>query len=259
MKVVLLAGGRGERISEYSSNMPKPLIEIGGKPIIWHIMKVFSSCGYNDFIICCGYKGDMIKKYFYDYYLQQSDVIFDFTSQKNDLKIIKKYIEPWRITVVDTGMDTMTGGRIKRIAPYINKNEPFIVTYSDGLSDINLNELVNFHMRHGKKATITAVEYTERFGVMNLKGEQVIEFREKRNLITKWINAGFMVFDYDILNLLDGDDTVLEGKPLEALAESNELMAYKHTGFWKCMDTNKDKIELEEMWKSNALWRIWDD
>ncbi|WP_294379341.1 glucose-1-phosphate cytidylyltransferase [uncultured Clostridium sp.] len=257
MKVVILAGGYGTRISEESHLKPKPMIEIGGKPILWHIMKIYSNYGYNDFIICCGYKGYIIKEYFANYYLHQSDITFDF-KEKNKMTIHNNFAEPWKVTLVDTGLDTMTGGRIKRVQKYID-NEPFMLTYGDGVSNVNINELVKYHQFHKKIATITAVNIGQRFGVLEITDNKINSFREKNNNDGNMINAGFMVLEPKIFDYIEGDKTVFEKEPLEKIAEIGELMAYKHEGFWKCMDTQRDKHQLENLWESgNAPWKIWE-
>lgn len=257
MKVVLLAGGFGTRISEESHLKPKPMIEIGDMPILWHIMKIYSHYGYNDFIICCGYKAYMIKEYFADYYLHRSDVTFDF-SENNKMTIHTNFSEPWKVTLVDTGLNTMTGGRIKRIEKYIN-NEPFMLTYGDGVSDVNIVELVKFHESHGKIATMTAINVGQRFGVLDINEENGINaFREKSDNDGSMINGGFMVLNPEIFEYIEGDSTVFEKVPLETVAKMGELMAYKHEGFWKCMDTQRDKQELESLWESGkAPWKKW--
>lgn len=258
MKVVLLAGGFGTRISEESHLKPKPMIGIGDMPILWHIMKIYSHYGYNDFVICCGYKGYVIKEYFADYYLHRSDVTFDFTSE-NKIEIHSNFAEPWKVTLVDTGLNTMTGGRVKRIQKYIG-NEPFMLTYGDGVSDIDINKLVEFHKSHGKIATLTAINVGQRFGVLDIDDENAIHaFREKNDDDGSLINAGFMVLEPQIFDFIDGDDTVFEKRPLETVAKIGQLMAYKHTGFWQCMDTQRDKNKLDELWTSgNAPWRKWE-
>lgn len=257
MKVVILAGGYGTRISEESRFLPKPLIEVGNKPIIWHIMKIYSYYGFNDFIICLGYKGRDIKKYFADYYLEQSDITFDL-SNENKMLIHSSFVEPWKVTLVNTGVDTMTGGRIKRIESYVGNN-PFMLTYGDGLSDINIKELVSFHKQHGKLATVTATQPQGRFGALNLiKNNQVAAFQEKPKGDGAWINGGFFVFQPEIFKLIDDDQIILEREPLEKLANNNQLMAYKHNGFWFPMDTLRDKNYLSGLWeKGNAPWKIW--
>lgn len=259
MKVVILAGGFGTRISEESHLRPKPMIEIGGKPILWHIMKEFSHFGHNEFIICCGYKQHIIKEYFADYYLYNSDVTFDFSAE-NRMTVHNNVAEPWKVTLIDTGLNTMTGGRIKRIQPYVG-NEPFLMTYGDGVSDININELVKFHKSHGKLATLTAVHVGQRFGVIDIdKGDNSIKaFREKSNADGSRISAGFMVLESEVFNYIEGDSTVFEKEPLCRLAEENQINAYKHNGFWQCMDTQREKEMLENLWASgNAPWKVWD-
>jgi len=258
MKVVILAGGMGTRISEETGIKPKPMIEIGGKPILWHIMKIYSQYGYNDFIICLGYKGYMIKEYFINYFLYNSDITIELHNNQMDIHYTNT--ETFKVTLVDTGTDTNTAGRIKRIKKYIN-NETFMLTYGDGVSDINIKELISFHKAHGKWATVTAIQPPGRFGNLetNDKGE-VAKFREKPEGDGLWINGGFFVLDFEIFNYLEGDvdDEQWENKPLTAIAYDNQLFAYKHYGFWKCMDAMRDKIELETEWSSgNAPWKIW--
>ena len=257
MKVVLLAGGFGTRISEESHLRPKPMVEIGGKPILWHIMKIYSSYGYNDFIVCCGYKAHMIKEYFANYYLHTSDVTFDFTN-KNEMTLHSNFAEPWKVTLVDTGLKTMTGGRIKRVQKYIG-NETFMLTYGDGVSNVDINKLVEFHKSHGKIATLTAVNAGQQFGVLDIDDNGSINsFREKRNTDGCVINGGFMVLQPEIFSYLEDDTTVFEQKPLEEVAKAGQLKAYKHNGFWKCMDTQRDKHQLEKMWNDNqAPWKLW--
>ena len=257
MKVVILAGGLGTRISEESHLKPKPMIEIGDKPILWHIMKQYSFYGYNDFIICCGYKSYIIKQYFSDYYLHNSDITFNFRDE-NSIEIHENNAEPWKVTVVDTGLNTMTGGRVKRIEKYL-KNEQFMLTYGDGVSDINISELVLFHNKHKKIGTISTVNLGQRFGVVDIdKSDKVTSFREKLDSDGSMINAGFMVFSPKIFSYIKSDSTILEQEPLNRLASEGELMSYKHSGFWKCMDTQRDKFNLEELWSNNkAPWRIW--
>ncbi|WP_018212549.1 glucose-1-phosphate cytidylyltransferase [Desulfitobacterium hafniense] len=260
MKVVILAGGFGTRISEESHLKPKPMIEIGDAPILWHIMKHYSYYGFNDFIICCGYKGYVIKEYFADYYLHRSDVTFDF-SQNNEMTIHSNIAEPWRVTVVDTGLKTQTGARIKRIEKYI-KNETFMMTYGDGVSDINITELLEFHKNYGKIATMTAIQPGGRFGVLDIDEHQSVQkFTEKAKEDGGWINAGFMVLEPQVLDYLDdSEDLIFERKPLEKLAMDGKLSAYKHKGFWQCLDTLRDKGRLEDMWSSgNAPWMVWED
>ena len=256
MKVVLLAGGFGTRISEESHLKPKPMIEIGDKPILWHIMKSYSSQGFNEFIICCGYKAYAIKEYFADYFLHNCDVTFDFCSGENRMEVHSNFTEPWRITLVDTGLNTMTGGRLKRVRSFVG-DETFMLTYGDGVSDVDLNGLLAFHQSHGKDATITTVQPKGRFGVLDMNGNNIHAFREKHEMDMGWINAGYMVFEPSVFDRLGGDDTVLERYPLESLASDGQLMAYKHNGFWQCMDTQRDKLNLEELWNTgDAPWRV---
>lgn len=256
MKVVLLAGGFGTRISEESQFKPKPMIEIGDMPIIWHIMKGFSYYGFNDFIICAGYKQAYIKKWFADYFLYTSDVTFDF---KNDKKMVHdRRCEPWTVTVVDTGLHTMTGGRIKRIQKYI-RNEPFLMTYGDGVCDVNIQKLVDYHISKGKIATLTAVQLEQSKGILDVGADNAVQsFREKPAMNNALINAGFMVLQPEIFNYLKNDDCIFEREPLAELAKRNQLMSYKHKGFWQCMDTKREKDNLEKMWAlGNAPWKVW--
>jgi glucose-1-phosphate cytidylyltransferase len=258
MKVVILAGGLGSRISEESHLKPKPMIEIGEKPILWHIMKIYSYYGFNDFIICLGYKGYVIKEYFSDYYLHASDVTFDMT--QNQTVIHNNYCEPWKVTLVETGLNTMTGGRIKRIKSYTD-NEPFMMTYGDGVANINIPELLKFHNAQGSIATLTSVQPGGRFGMLDIDDEKnkINSFREKTKEDGGWINGGFMVLQPEIFDYIDGDATFFEREPLEKLANEGQLSAYKHNGFWQCMDTQRDKFALEEMLNSGkAPWRIWE-
>lgn len=256
MKVVLLAGGFGTRISEESHLKPKPMIEIGDQPILWHIMKHYSSYGYNEFIICTGYKQHLIKQYFADYYLHRSDITFDF-SNNGDMTIHNNVSEPWKVTVVDTGLNTMTGGRVKRVQPYIG-NEPFMLTYGDGVADVDIGKLVEFHKAHGKLVTMTAIQPEGRFGVLDINGSTINAFREKSRNDMGYINGGFMVVQPEIFNYIEGDDTIFERAPLEAAADKGELLAFRHDGFWQCMDTQRDKQKLEELWESgDAPWRNW--
>ena len=239
MKVVILAGGFGTRISEESYLKPKPMIEIGEKPILWHIMKIYSYYGYNEFIICLGYKSHMIKEFFADYYLHTSDVTFDLS--KNEMEVHNNYSEPWKVTLVDTGLNTMTGGRIKRIKDYLPDDEPFMLTYGDGVSDVNLNKLYNFHKKNKKLATITAVNLAGRFGVLKIdETETINKFSEKTKEDGGWINGGFMILEKEAIDYITDDTTVFEKDPLENLATNGQLMAYKHHGFWKCMDTKRE-------------------
>lgn len=257
MKVVLLAGGFGTRISEESHLRPKPMIEIGGKPILWHIMKYYSSFGFNEFIICCGYKQHVIKEWFANYYLHNSDITLDFT-KGNEMTVHNNVAEPWKVTMIDTGLNTMTGGRIKRIQPYVG-NEPFMLTYGDGVSNVDLNALVRFHQEHGKIATMTAVNVGQQFGVLEIDKDGTInKFREKNDSDGGVINAGYMVLNPEIFDYIDGDDTVFEKKPLETVAAEGQLKAYMHKGFWKCMDTQRDKEQLEKIIASGeAPWMVW--
>lgn len=258
MKVVILAGGLGTRISEESHLKPKPMIEIGEAPILWHIMKYYSSFGYNEFVICCGYKGYVIKEYFADYYLHRSDITFDF-SNNNNMIIHNNVAEPWKVTVVDTGLNAQTGCRIKRVQKYIG-NEPFMLTYGDGVSDVDLNELVKTHKESGKKLTMTAIQPGGRFGVLDIDEELTVKkFAEKSKEDGGWINGGFMVVEPEVFDFLEDDESlVFERKPLEELAKNGMLGAYKHDGFWKCMDTLRDKEALEYFWNINqAPWKKW--
>lgn len=256
MKVVILAGGLGTRISEETVARPKPMVEIGGKPILWHIMKIYSHYGYNDFIICLGFKGYMIKEYFSNYFLHMSDVTFDM--QHNKMEVHERFAEPWKVTLVDTGSDTMTGGRIKRVAPYIGA-EPFMLTYGDGVSDVNIHHLLEYHRRHGKKATVTAALPSGRFGQLNIDGAgKVASFQEKPAGDGSWISGGFFVLEPGVLDLIPNDGTIFEREPLERLAQDDQLIAYKHQGFWYAMDTLRDKNHLEALWQTGkAPWKVW--
>ena len=256
MKVVILAGGFGTRISEESHLKPKPMIEIGEKPILWHIMKHYSQYGYNEFVICLGYNEYVVKEFFADYFLHTPDVTFDLAN--NSMKVHNNYAEPWKVTLIDTGLHTMTGGRVKRIREYVG-NEPFMLTYGDGVSDIDLKALEEFHRAHGKIATISAVNVGQRFGVLDMDGTgQINSFREKNDNDGGVINGGFMIMNPKVFDYIEGDTTVLEREPLENLAKNGELMAFHHTGFWKCMDTQRDKMQLEDMWASGkAPWKTW--
>jgi glucose-1-phosphate cytidylyltransferase len=258
MKVVILAGGYGTRISEESHLRPKPMIEIGEMPIMWHIMKYYSHFGYNDFIICCGYKGYYIKEYFADYYLHRSDITFDFNAE-NSVKIHNNVAEPWKVTLIDTGLDTMTGGRIRRIKDYI-EGDTFMLTYGDGVSDVDINSLVKFHMSNKSSATITAIQPGGRYGVLDVgKDSRVNAFSEKKKEDGGWVNGGFMVLSADIFNYLENDRTVLEAQPFEQLAKQGKLNAFKHYGFWQCMDTLRDKILLDELIAGKkAPWIVWE-
>lgn len=258
MKVVILAGGFGTRISEESHLIPKPMIEIGDKPILWHIMKYYSSFGFTEFIICAGYKQYVIKEYFSDYYLHNSDITFDFSGNKEDLIIHNNNAEPWKVTIVDTGLNTMTGGRIKRVQDYIN-NETFLLTYGDGVSDVNLSDLVNIHKNSDNIVTITAVQPGGRFGVLDIDQQKITSFQEKVKEDGGWINGGFMVIEPEIFDYINGDQTVFEKEPLANLASTNKLGAYQHYNFWQCMDTMRDKLYLEDLWSKNeAPWKVWE-
>ncbi len=257
MKVVILAGGTGTRISEETVVKPKPMVEIGGKPILWHIMKIYSHFGYNDFVICLGYKGYIIKEYFSNYFLHMSDVTFDM--ERNTMEVHQRHVEPWRVTLIDTGVDSNTGGRVKRIAPYVG-TETFMLTYGDGVADINVDALVKYHRAHGKLATVTSTQPSGRFGAIVCdSANRVISFQEKPAGDGSWINGGFFVFEPAIFDHIAGDDTVLEREPLEGLARDGELVAYRHSGFWQPMDTLRDKLHLEELWTSGkAPWKMWE-
>lgn len=257
MKVVLLAGGFGTRISEESHLIPKPMIRIGEQPILWHIMKYYLSFGFNDFIICSGYKQHVIKDFFNNYYLNSADITFDFTSS-HKMIVHKSNSEPWKVTVVDTGLNTMTGGRIKRIKEYLN-NETFMMTYGDGVADIDLKALLDYHMNSGKLATLTAIQPGGRFGVLEIEpDDSITHFKEKSLEDGGWINGGFMVLDPKVLDYIEGDSVVFEREPLEKLAKDHQLNAYKHFGFWQCMDTVRDKELLEKLWTtSKAPWKVW--
>lgn len=259
MKVVILAGGLGTRISEESHLKPKPMIEIGGNPILWHIMKYYSHFGYNEFIICCGYRGYMIKEYFADYYLHRSDITFDFSAE-NKMIIHNNVAEPWKVTIIDTGLNTQTGARIKRIQKYLN-GERFMLTYGDGVSNVDINALVVYHEKNGKYATMTAIQPGGRFGVLDVDEHNSIKrFTEKAKEDGGWINGGFMVLEPEIFNYLNDDpNLIFERKPLETVAHEGQLVAYKHNGFWQCMDTMRDKIILEELIEQKrAPWIVWE-
>jgi len=256
MKAVILAGGLGTRLSEETSIKPKPMVEIGGKPILWHIMKMYSTHGINDFIICCGYKGYLIKEYFANYFLHQSDVTF--CMKKNSMKVHKKRAEPWTVTLVDTGDDSMTGGRLGRVAKYVKNEELFCFTYGDGVSDVNISELVAFHKKHGKDATLTATYPPGRFGALDIKGDQITQFTEKPKGDGSLINGGFFVLSPKVLELISGDDCIWEEEPLKGLAKDDNLMAFTHEGFWQPMDTLRDMMYLQELWdKGSAPWKTW--
>lgn len=255
-KVVILAGGFGTRLSEETVNIPKPMVEIGGMPIIWHIMKIYSHQGFNDFIICLGYKGGVIKKYFQDYFLSTSDVTFDLKNNTATYENTKA--EPWKVTLAETGLHTMTGGRIKRLKERLG-SEPFFVAYGDCVSDVDMNELLRFHKKKKATVTLTSVIPDGRFGVLDIKDGTVTAFREKQSSDVGWINGGFMVLDPSALEYIEGDDVMLEVGPLDRIAKEGNLAAYQHKGFWKCMDTLKDKNDLEKMWNSDPKWKIWKD
>ena len=259
MKVVLLAGGFGTRISEESQFKPKPMIEIGGIPILLHIMKLYSHYGFNEFVICAGYKQHIIKEYFAEYFLHTSDITFDFSKGTNEMIVHRNNSERWKVTVVDTGLNTMTGGRIKRIQPYIG-NDPFMLTYGDAVCDVNISDLVQFHKKHGKLATLTAVIQKQQKGVLDITEQgSVKSFREKQGSDGTAINAGFMVLQPAVFDYLEGDQTVFETTPLQKLVEKGELMSYRHTGFWQCMDTAREKELLETLWANGtAPWKVWD-
>ena len=256
IQAVILAGGLGTRIAEESNLKPKPMLEIGARPMIWHIMKIYSAHGINDFIICCGYKGYMIKEYFANYLLHMSDVTIDI--ERDTIDIHNHKAEPWRITLVDTGESTQTGGRLKRVANYI-KGDYFCMTYGDGLSNVNITETIKFHLSHGKLATMTAVQPPGRVGALNLSGTVVQNFLEKPTGDGGWINGGYFVLSPKVLSMIENDDMPWERRPLEILAESNQLQAFQHSGFWLPMDTLRDKTQLEELWNSgSAPWKVWE-
>jgi glucose-1-phosphate cytidylyltransferase len=256
MKAVLLAGGLGTRISEETYLKPKPMIDIGGKPILWHIMKLYSEHGVNDFIVCCGYKGYLIKEYFANYFLHMSDVTFDMSN--NEIKVLQQNAEPWKVTLIDTGENTQTGGRIKRVAEYIKTEELFCFTYGDGVSNVDIRASIEFHRNHGKLATITAVIPPGRYGALERSGDLVTNFVEKPRGDGGMINGGFFVLSPKVLDLIEGDQTIWENEPLNILALSGEMMAYEHNGFWQPMDTLRDKNLLEELWASGkAPWKVW--
>lgn len=256
MKAVILAGGLGTRISEETHLKPKPMIEVGGRPILWHIMKMYSSHGIHDFVICCGYKGYILKEYFANYFLHMSDVTFDMVS--NTMEVHQQYAEPWKVTLVDTGEETLTGGRLKRVANYLMDEESFCFTYGDGVSDIDITKEVSFHREHGKLATVAAVQPPGRYGAIQLEGWQVTGFTEKPRGDGGLINGGFFVLSPKCLELIEGDASSWEGAPINRLSEMGELMAFEHTGFWQPMDTLRDKNHLEELWASgNAPWKVW--
>ncbi len=255
MKAIILAGGLGTRISEESNTRPKPMIEIGGKPILWHIMKIYSAHGVNDFIICCGYKGYVIKEYFANYFLHMSDVTFDM--RDNRMEVHQNNVEPWRVTLVDTGEDTMTGGRLKRVREHLD-DSPFCFTYGDGVGDVDITALVAYHREHGRLATLTATQPPGRFGAINIQGGSVLSFQEKPQGDGSWINGGYFVLDPKVIDYVDGDHTTWEREPMEKLAADDQMRAWNHSGFWQPMDTLRDKKHLEELWESGAApWKVW--
>ena len=256
MKAVILAGGLGTRLSEETVLKPKPMIEIGGKPILWHIMKTYSHYGINDFIICCGYKGYVIKEYFANYFLHQSDVTFDMA--ENEMTVHEKRTEDWKVTLVDTGDFSMTGGRLRQVINYLNNEEDFCFTYGDGVADIDIDKLISFHKSHGKKATLSATYPPGRFGSLNIEGNQVNKFEEKPRGDGAYINGGYFVLNPSVIERIAGNDTVWEQEPLKGLATDGELMSYRHDGFWQPMDTLRDKDYLEKLWEQNkAPWKVW--
>lgn len=256
MKAIILAGGLGTRISEETHVKPKPMVEIGGKPILWHIMKMYSAHGVNDFVICCGYKGYVIKEYFANYFLHMSDVTFDMAN--NQMEVHQRKAEPWRVTLVDTGDDTMTGGRLKRVAEYVKDEEAFCFTYGDGVADVDISALIAFHRKHGRAATVTAVQPPGRYGALKMEDDLVAGFTEKPRGDGGLINGGFFVLSPDVLALIEGDHISWEMEPLETLARKGDLMAFRHMGFWQPMDTLREKRMLESLWETNkAPWRVW--
>lgn len=256
MKTVILAGGFGTRISEESQFKPKPMIEIGGMPIIWHIMKLYSFYGINDFIICAGYKQEVIKEWFANYFLHTSDITFDFT-KGNEMIVHNKHSEKWKVTVVDTGLNAGTGGRLKKVRDYIG-SESFFMTYGDGVSNVNINELLKFHKQHKKLATITSIHPSGRYGNIDFDGDKVVSFREKSSLDVGWINGGFMVLEPDVLDFVKDENVMFEQEPMEKIAEAGEMVCFKHLGFWQCMDTLRDKQKLESLWaEKKAPWKLW--
>jgi glucose-1-phosphate cytidylyltransferase len=256
MKAIILAGGLGTRISEETSTRPKPMVEIGGKPILWHIMKIYSAHGINEFVVCCGYKGYVIKEYFANYFLHMSDVTFDI--KHNKMEVHQHIAEPWKVTLMDTGEETMTGGRLKRAVDYIKDEDAFCLTYGDGVSDVNITELIAYHKAQNVKATLTATIPPGRFGALDIKGSKVNRFREKPKGDGAMINGGFFVLSPKVIDYIADDNTLWERAPLERLAEEGELAAFQHNGFWQPMDTLRDKIHLEELWQSGkAPWKVW--
>lgn len=257
MKTVILAGGLGTRLSEETQLRPKPMVEIGGQPILWHIMRMYLAYGFDDFIICGGYKSYVIKEYFANYSLHTSDITFDL--KNGETKIHRRRNEPWKVTVIDTGEETMTGGRLKRVQEYLNPEEPFFFTYGDGVSDVPIDKLLDFHLEHGRKATITAVRPPGRYGALEMMENKVLGFSEKPDGDGSWINGGFFVLQPEVIDLISGDASIWEREPLETLAKQKDLSAFQHEGFWQPMDTLREKNQLEEMWASrSAPWRVWD-
>ena len=252
MKAVILAGGLGSRLSEETETKPKPMVEVGGRPILWHIMKIYSHYGINDFIVCLGYKGYKIKEYFFHYKLHTSDVTIDVA--KNDMTVHQTYADPWKVTLVDTGDASMTGGRLKRVREYIGHDEAFCLTYGDGVADVDIKKLLAFHKSHGKMVTVSAVRPAARFGELEMVGDRVERFQEKPQLGEGWINGGYFVIEPEFFDLIEGDATMLEREPLEQAAKAGQLMAYRHQGFWHCMDTKRDHELLESMWAKGAPW-----
>ena len=254
MKAVILAGGFGTRISEESHLKPKPMIEIGGRPILWHIMKIYSAHGFNEFVICLGYRGYVIKEYFANYFLHMSDVTFDMAH--NRMEVHEKHAEPWKVTLVDTGTETQTGGRLKRVREYVG-DETFFFTYGDGVSDINITQQLEFHRLHGKLATVTAIQPPGRYGALHMEDSTVVSFQEKPDGDGAWINGGFFVLEPQVFEYIEGDRTSWESTPLDFLARQNQLMAYRHSGFWQAMDTLRDKNQLEDLWQTTQPWKVW--
>ena len=254
MKCVILAGGLGTRISEESHLRPKPMIEIGGRPILWHIMKIYSHYGINEFVICLGYKGYVIKEYFANYFLHMSNVTFDMA--RNEMEVHERYAEPWRVTLVDTGTDTLTGGRLRRVRDYLSDDD-FCFTYGDGVTNLDIGALLKFHRAHGKKATVTAIQPPGRYGALDMDGSSVRSFQEKPAGDGAWINGGFFVLNPSVLDYIEDDHTSWEAHPLQRLAREGELEAFQHSGFWQAMDTLRDKTQLEELWDANPPWKVW--
>ena len=254
IKAVILAGGKGTRIAEETAIKPKPMVEIGERPILWHIMKSYSHYGVNEFVICCGYLGQKIKEYFLSYAYQNSDITIEMNGE---VVVHQRHFEPWRVTLVDTGLETMTGGRVRRVADYLGDDRFFCMTYGDGVCDVNIADLVNFHRNHGRKATVTAVQPLARFGALEIDGDKVCRFVEKPQNEGGLINGGYFVLDRSVIDLIEDDMTIFEREPLERLASDDQLMAYKHFGFWQPMDTMRDKLRLEELWQAGAPWKVW--